>query len=168
MEVPEPVTFHPAGNGYTTVVIALNPEAATEVQPDGSEVAFYWVDYNEFIIATNTLDVDAILADPAAWLTCPGDDPKLQNEVILAVQTRLDEVAQAHGYDNIFTACTYAGDTHPIYGPEGDAAKAWRSACWSYCLQLLSDIRAGKVPKPANAEEVVRQLPPHNWPQLRG
>lgn len=164
--IPEPVTFSPAGNGYTTVVIAINPTEAVENQ-DGIETRFYWVDYNEFIVQDSRLDKEAIIADPAAWLAFPGDDPQLQKAVIDAVQAHMDEVAQAHGYDNIFTACTYAGDEHPIYGAEGNAAKKWRSACWAFCLQLLDDVRAGKAQKPDTVQEVVAKLPSPEWPELR-
>lgn len=166
-EIPEPVRFCPAGGGYTAVFIAINPEAATETTPDGGVCAFYWVDYHEFILPTSELDKDAILANPAAYLNYPGDDPQFCNAVINAVQMHMDAVAQAHGYDNIHTASTYAGDTHPIYGEEGRIAKAWRSACWDYCLRLLADVRAGAAAKPDSVQAVLDRLPAADWPHLK-
>lgn len=166
-EIPEPVRFCPAGGEYTTVFIAINPTRGSEELPDGTVSHFWWLDYNEFIVPTAQLDKEAVLADPDSYLTYPGDDPQFCDAVTLAVQARMDAVAQAHGYDNIHTASTYAGDTHPIYGEEGQIAKAWRSACWNYCLQLLADVRAGKAAKPGSVQEVIDGLPVVDWPQMK-
>lgn len=76
-----------------------------------------------------------------------------------AVQGALDAVARARGYDNIFTACTYATSKHPRFGPEGRAFVDWRDAVWDYCYQALADVQAGKrsVPSP---KELLAELPP--------
>jgi len=53
---------------------------------------------------------------------------------IQAVQARLDTHAQSWGYDNIFTACTYADEPAvPQFQAEGQALRAWRSATWAVC-----------------------------------
>lgn len=59
-----------------------------------------------------------------------------QAEAIKAVQARLDSHAQSWGYDNIFTACTYAEEPEvPQFQAEGQALRAWRSATWAVCYE---------------------------------
>lgn len=55
------------------------------------------------------------------------------SEYVAAVQAALDAAAQAHGYDDIFTACTYDGDEDPAFSAEGKAFKKWRSKVWRAC-----------------------------------
>jgi hypothetical protein len=58
----------------------------------------------------------------------------MQRVAVDAVQLRLDTQAQAWGYDNIFTACTYADEPAvPQFQAEGQALRAWRSQTWSLC-----------------------------------
>lgn len=70
----------------------------------------------------------------------------------VAVQAMLDTVAQSHAYDGILSMVSYAGDPHPKFGPEGTAAKAWRTACWSQCYTILSAVESGARPMPTVAE----------------
>jgi len=57
-----------------------------------------------------------------------------QKAAVEAVQARLDAQAQAWGYDDIFTACTYAEeDEDPQFMAEGKALRRWRSATWRAC-----------------------------------
>lgn len=57
-----------------------------------------------------------------------------QAEAIKVVQARLDTHAQSWGYDNIFTACTYADEPAvPQFQAEGQVLRAWRSATWAVC-----------------------------------
>lgn len=75
-----------------------------------------------------------------------------QAEAIRIVQARLDRHAQSWGYDNIFTACTYADEPAvPQFQAEGRALRAWRSATWAACYANTSA---------ASIEELFAALPP--------
>lgn len=93
------------------------------------------------------------LADPQPVVLSPDEQQKLMTDL---VQTHLDMAAQARGYDNILSAASYAGD--PIFGVEGDAYKAWRSAVWEHCYSVLADVKSGTRPVPT-AEELLAELP---------
>lgn len=69
-----------------------------------------------------------------------------------AVQSRLDTAAQNRGYDGILSMVSYAGDQHPKFGPEGGAAKSWRTACWAKCYEILAAVESGARPMPTVAE----------------
>jgi len=69
-----------------------------------------------------------------------------------AVQRMLDAAAQARSYDGILSMVSYAGDMHQQFGPEGTAAKAWRTARWSQCYTILAAVRSGARPMPTVAE----------------
>lgn len=57
-----------------------------------------------------------------------------QAEAVRVVQARLDTQAQSWGYDNIFTACTYADEPAVAqFQAEGQALRAWRSSTWAVC-----------------------------------
>lgn len=57
------------------------------------------------------------------------------------IQSYMDEQAQKKGYDNILSACSYASIPN-AFQAEAITFLEWRSACWAYGYQLLSDIQA--------------------------
>lgn len=65
---PEPVTFYPAVNDSTLVVVALNATPASETREDGTVVHFYMVDHYEFTVPTCKLNKEAIKENPLPWL----------------------------------------------------------------------------------------------------
>jgi hypothetical protein len=81
-----------------------------------------------------------------------------------AIQTELDREAQAYGYDNIFTAITYAGNeelTDPLrakFQTEGNAFKAKRSAVWAQAYAHLALVEAGTAEMPT-PEQAVAMMP---------
>lgn len=76
-----------------------------------------------------------------------------------AIQTHLDGVAQSWGYDNIYTAATYAEEPAvKAFQDEGKALRAWRSRVWAAARQTLADVQAGKTPLPTVAE-LIASLP---------
>lgn len=92
-----------------------------------------------------TPDVDAITQDAT---------DELIKEIEVAVQETLDNKAKELGYDSIHTAVTYADDaTVAKFQQEGQALRAWRSACWDYCYTLLGN------GVPMTVEEVLGGLP---------
>lgn len=81
-----------------------------------------------------------------------------------AVQLMMDTEAATHGYDNIFTACTYATSTNATFAAEGNACVRWRDAVWSACYQILNDVASGLRSKPS-LTELLNELPKMVWPQ---
>lgn len=83
----------------------------------------------------------------------------LQKQLTDAVQLHMDAQAQAIGYDNIFTAVTYADEPEVAkFQAEGLAFRAWRSRVWARCYELLDQVKAGTRPVPT-AEQLIAELP---------
>lgn len=86
-----------------------------------------------------------------------------QNDVIKGqmedvVQRHLDATAQSLGFDNIYTACTYADEPSvPRFQQDGQRLRAWRSRVWDECYQLLEAVKAG-APIPT-ADQLIASLP---------
>ena len=79
--------------------------------------------------------VEGIFSEPVAP---PKTIDQLANEYEVAVQKYMDSVAKAAGYDNIFTAATYADEPAvPKFQADGQALRAWRSTVWAYCYSML-------------------------------
>lgn len=88
------------------------------------------------------------------YIEPPKTQEQLLEEIEEAVQNMLDNKARALGYDSIHTAVTYADE--PLidkFYREGKALRAWRSAVWGKCYEL---IQAGI---PMSAEDVLAELP---------
>ncbi len=77
-----------------------------------------------------------------------------------AIQAHIDAVAQAWGYDNIYTAATYAEEPSvKVFQDECKALRAWRSRVWAAARQALADVQGGKTPQPTVAD-LIASLPP--------
>lgn len=74
-----------------------------------------------------------------------------------AVQTHLDAAAQARGYDNIVSACSYAAATN-AFQAEGVAYLNWRAAVWQYCYQVLAAVQAETRTAPT-VTDLIAELP---------
>lgn len=83
-------------------------------------------------------------------------------EYVQIVQNFIDASAQAHGYDSIISACSYAGAANP-YQTQGAAAIAWRGAVWAACYSVMSQVKAGTIPAPTIAA-LIAGLPVMVWP----
>jgi hypothetical protein len=68
-----------------------------------------------------------------------------------AIQAMLDAAARARNYDDIVSACSYAGAPNPFQA-EGAAFVAWRGACWATCYQIMGEVESGNRPQPSLAE----------------
>jgi hypothetical protein len=107
-----------------------------------------------------------ITAEKAAELQRPTPEEEqtaMQQAFTGAIQQRLDSFAQTRGYDNIFTATTYAASTSPRFGPQGRYAVEARDATWKAAYELLEEVLTGKRPMPT-LEEVFAELPELRWP----
>jgi hypothetical protein len=76
-----------------------------------------------------------------------------------AVQRHMDARAISFGYDNLISVITYAEEPAVArYQAEGQAFRAWRSACWATCEAMLAAVKAGTRPAPTH-EELIAELP---------
>lgn len=87
----------------------------------------------------------------------------LRTALTAAVQRRLDQTAQARGYDGILSLCSYATSADAAFAAEGRAGVAFRDAAWRHCYQVLAEVEAGERPIPTEAE-LLAELPPMAWP----
>lgn len=79
--------------------------------------------------------------------------------VAAQVQAHLDAQAVALGYDNIFTAVTYATEPAvPKFQNDGIALRTWRSLVWAKCYEVLDEIEAGTL-DPLDASQLLALLP---------
>jgi hypothetical protein len=77
------------------------------------------------------------------------DRPITADDYERVIQLRLDAHAQSWGYDNIFTACTYAEEPSvPQFQAEGQALRVWRSEVWSAAYTILSEVQGGQRAAP--------------------
>lgn len=88
--------------------------------------------------------------------------PKTFAEIVAefesAIQAELDADAEAKGYDNILSACAYAGAPNPFQA-EAELFISRRGNVWAYCYQELAKVQAGTRPMPT-IEEIISELPP--------
>jgi len=111
-------------------------------------------------------------ADYLAWLAegntpAPVDAPtpeQVQAATVADIQGLLDSTAQAHGFDSIVSAISYAGSSIPKWDAEGTRARAWRDEVWYAAYLIQEAVIAGTRPLPTVAE-VLAEMPPANWPQ---
>ena len=83
-----------------------------------------------------------------------------------AVQSHLDQSAQARGYDSILSAVSYADEAAvPRFQAEGLAFRAWRSQVWAACYELLADVNDGQIVEPASETELIALLPTLELPE---
>jgi hypothetical protein len=75
------------------------------------------------------------------------------------IQNVMDIKAKEYGYDNIFTAVTYAEEPIiPKFQIEGTAFREWRSLVWATCYSILDDYQNGEIQEPS-VEDIISQLP---------
>jgi hypothetical protein len=82
----------------------------------------------------------------------------LMTNYINIVQALLDTSAQALGYDNIISVCTYATSTKEKFRTEGQKFVEWRDNVWDSCYTTLALVQAGEIPIPT-MNELLNSLP---------
>lgn len=88
-----------------------------------------------------------------------GTDPgSVHQRLADVVQFHVDACARAMGYDNIITACTYAGDKSLKYAVQAQMLRDCRSDCWTLIEQIEADVLAGQRAMPSN-DELLKMLP---------
>ena len=73
-------------------------------------------------------------------------------------QELLDAKAREKGYDDIVSACSYAGYEN-AFKAEGEAFGKWRSEVWSKGYAILKDITEGRRKLPESFKEILDELP---------
>ena len=90
--------------------------------------------------ATSIVHPEEIIEHPAEYTVEEIDDSAeravaQRKAAIDAVQSRLDTLARAWGYDNIMSLCTYATSKVARFALEGQLGVDFRDATWSYVDQ---------------------------------
>lgn len=89
---------------------------------------------------------------------------QLQQEIVAATQTRLDDFAKTRNYDGILSLCTYATDTNPRFAAEGQYGVEARSVTWAKLYEILDEVKAGTRPTPSSFADIESELPVLTWP----
>jgi hypothetical protein len=97
------------------------------------------------------------------FVPSPRTPEQVKQEIIDAVQNRLDAFARTRNYDGILSACTYAGSTVPKFATEGQYAINARDATWAACYQIMTAVQNGTRPLPG-VSDVLAELPALAWP----
>lgn len=109
----------------------------------------------------NTLAVcmDGHIGDQhlAGQFVTPPPPLPTEAELIAAVQAHLDATAQERGYDNVLSACSYAGAPNPFQS-EAQAFIAWRGAVWAGCFAIQAEVQAGTRAHPT-VDALIAALP---------
>jgi predicted RNase H-like HicB family nuclease len=75
-----------------------------------------------------------------------------------AIDTHLDAVAQSYRYESIRTMVSYENDPNPKFHNEGQAAKRFRSACYTTAIDTLEAVTTGLM-LPPTEKELVALMP---------
>ena len=96
--------------------------------------------------------------NPVAIKTEPSVELIMENFEIL-LQNYLDTKAKEYGYDNIYSAISYAEEPSvPKFQTEGKAFRVWRSLFWSKVNEIKNQVLAGERDIPS-AEEIISVSP---------
>lgn len=90
---------------------------------------------------------------------------QIQDQIVAATQTRLDDFARTRNYDSILSASTYATSPTAKFQQEGQYAVQARDATWAALYSILADVLAGTRPMPTGYEEIEPELPALVWPE---
>lgn len=88
----------------------------------------------------------------------------LQADIAAQTQERLDAFARTRNYDDIKSACTYAGCSVPRFNAEGSYCQDKRAETWDKLYQILAEVEAGTRPMPGGYGDVEPELPALVWP----
>lgn len=90
---------------------------------------------------------------------------EIQAEIVVAVVRRLNDFAQTRNYDDIKSACDYAGCSVAKFSVEGQYCKDKRAETWAKLYEILAEVQAGTRPMPTSFADVESELPALAWPQ---
>ncbi|AQW85490.1 hypothetical protein CPIN18020_0243 [Campylobacter pinnipediorum subsp. caledonicus] len=101
--------------------------------------------------------------DGEKWVKNPITKEKLIKEFKEKVQKHLDQKAQQHGYDNIVSACSYAGYEND-FKEEGEAFGKWRAKVWKKGYMFLAE-KGNQDPNTIKIDELLEDLPKLELPK---
>jgi hypothetical protein len=114
-----------------------------------------WVDCaDDTAHASHHWDGTAVVANPPPL---PPTADEIAAALESAVQGHLDATARGRRYDNIVSACSYAGAANRFQA-ESIAFIEWRAAVWDHCYAALDAVQAGTRTIPT-ADELLAELP---------
>ena len=108
---------------------------------------------------------EAIIEDYVVPPPLPRDPLEIQQEIIKAVQLRLDTFAQSRNYDSILSASTYATSAILKFQTEGQAAVNARDSTWATLYTILAEVQGGTRPMPTGYVDIEPDLPQLTWPE---
>jgi len=93
-----------------------------------------------------------------SWLTKTEIDKKIaERKYADGVQQHLDNIARSNGYDNIISACSYAGVENP-FQVESQSFITWRANIWAECHIIVEQVESGTIAVPTESE-LIAMLP---------
>jgi hypothetical protein len=88
----------------------------------------------------------------------------IKRSIVQATQDRLDAFARTRQYDDIKSACTYAGCSVPKFNTEGSYCQDRRAETWQALYDILAEVQAGTRPMPSSFADIEPELPALVWP----
>lgn len=88
----------------------------------------------------------------------------LQDSIVAATQTRLDDFARTRNYDGILSLCTYATSTVLKFKTEGQYGVDARDSTWARLYEIMAEVEAGTRPVPTGFADIEPDLPTLAWP----
>lgn len=88
---------------------------------------------------------------------------RIKDQIISAVQNRLDNFAKSKNYDNIMSATTYVSSTISKFAKDGQDAVHIRDKTWETLHMILDEIDDGIKPIPKGYIDIEELLPKLEW-----
>lgn len=82
----------------------------------------------------------------------------------LAIQSHVDQTAQARRYDNGNSLASYVASTNEAWAAEAQAFVAWRDAVWVHAYAELDKVTSGERSVPG-LDQFMDELPAMVWPE---
>ena len=101
---------------------------------------------------------------PATPAEVSEQEQALLDDIVRQTQERLDAFARTRHYDDIKSACTYAGCSVPKFNTEGSYCQDRRAETWAKLYEMLAEVNAGTRPMPTGFADVEPELPALVWP----
>lgn len=114
-------------------------------------------------LSQQQLERDATPAEIAEIDVCRNAMPTLQ-QYTDAVQAMLDATARAHSYDDLISACSYAGAPNQFQA-DGIKFLAWRGNVWTKCHDVMNQVQAGTLDQPT-VPALLAMLPDLDLPNV--
>lgn len=88
--------------------------------------------------------------------------PRVESDLTVLAQKRLDKFAQERGYDSILSACSYSLSSIPRFALDAAHCVELRDKTWAKVHSILKDLKEEKRPMLPAAKLLV-ELPTLTW-----